>query len=144
MIQPEVKMLPVRFRLTQADRRDITLSISEFTTSSESASDSLVTSADCWIQGHWARVSNSEQNPSSSSFTSGCISASGCIIDLGNTHCMWLCAYIAKLTFKCSTLSKVASGWEVASASDQNVRTFRNAVSECFCQSRGVRTTFQR
>ena len=52
MIQPEVKLLPVRFRLALADRIDITLSVSEFTTSSESASDSLVTSADCWNEGH--------------------------------------------------------------------------------------------
>ena len=53
MIQPrQVKSLPVGFRLAQADRRDITLSVSEFTTSSESASNSLVTSADYWIEGH--------------------------------------------------------------------------------------------
>ena len=78
MNQPrQVKLLPVEFRLAQADKRDITLSVSEFTTSSKSASDSLVTSADCWIEGHWVRVSNSEQNPSSSSFTFGCGSASG-------------------------------------------------------------------
>ena len=77
MIQPEVKLLPDRFWLAQTDRIDITLSVSESTSSSESASDSLVTSADCWIEGHWARVSNSEQNPSSSGFTSGWRSASG-------------------------------------------------------------------
>ena len=48
----QVKLLPVGFRLAQAERIDITLSVSEFTTSSESASDSLVTSADCCIEGH--------------------------------------------------------------------------------------------
>ena len=36
----QVKLLPVRFRLAQTERIDITLSISEFTTSSENASDS--------------------------------------------------------------------------------------------------------
>ena len=40
-------MLPVRLRLANTDRIDITLSVSEFTSSSESASDSLVTSAGC-------------------------------------------------------------------------------------------------
>ena len=52
MIQPEVKLLPVGFRLAQTDRIDITLSVSKFTSSSGSASDSVVTSADCWIEGH--------------------------------------------------------------------------------------------
>ena len=44
----QVKLLPVRFRLAQADKRDITLSVSKIITSSESASDSSVTSADRW------------------------------------------------------------------------------------------------
>ena len=48
----QVKLLPVRLRLAQADKRDITLSVSEFTTSSKSASDSLVTSAECWNEIH--------------------------------------------------------------------------------------------
>ena len=48
----QVKMLPVRLRLAQTDRIDTTLSVSKFTSSSESESDSVVTSADCWIEGH--------------------------------------------------------------------------------------------
>ena len=52
MIQPEVKLLPVRLRLAQTDKIDITLSVSKITSSSENTSDSVVTSADCWIEGH--------------------------------------------------------------------------------------------
>ena len=81
MIQSEVKLLPDRFRLAQTDRIDVTLSVSESTSSSESASDSLVTNADCWNEIHWARVSDGELDPSSSESTSGCRSASGYILD---------------------------------------------------------------
>ena len=80
-----MKLLPVRLRLALTDRIDVTLSVSESTSSSESTSDSAVTSADYWIEGHRARVSYSEQNPSSSGFTSGCKSASGYMIDLFRT-----------------------------------------------------------
>ena len=42
-----MKLLPVGLRLAQTDRIGRSPSVSKFTTSSESASDSLVTSTDC-------------------------------------------------------------------------------------------------